>query len=79
MKVLIRQIVLHFWMMVPFGYLCSFRFGSLQVSVTKTLLVVISDGEINDALPIDMVSVELTKAIAKRMRRMGYALAKVQH
>ena len=69
----IKAMMLRLWMLVPFGNVCSFKYGELTVTVKKNLWLVMSDGQSKDALPITMVSETLVKAVAAEMERIGYA------
>jgi hypothetical protein len=69
----IKKMILSLWLIIPFGNICSFKYGKLTVTVKKNFWLVMSDGESKDALPITMVSDTLVNAVAVEMKRMGYA------
>jgi len=67
-----KRFVMRVWLVIPFGYICKFKYGELTVTLKKNLWLVISDGHSNDALPINLVSQELVDECEKQMMMRGY-------
>jgi hypothetical protein len=69
---LLKAKALQLWLRVPFGEVCTFRNGNLSVTVTKQFMVIISDGQSQDALPLPYVSQDLAYRIFVVMKDKGY-------
>lgn len=70
----IKALMLTLWLQVPVGNVVSFKNGSTTVTLTKNLLVVISDGKSSDALPLAYVSESMVCRIMLAMHSKGYAI-----
>ena len=69
-----RKLIFNIWMLIPFGYLLRFEWGSVpgsyqRVTLTKRFWVIIDggNGTAKDALPISMVSQELVDEFERRL------------
>jgi len=64
LKLLTAEILGLFGFAMP---LCKFKYGELMVTFSSNGWVFISDGDSEDALPINMVSQELVDAITHEL------------
>lgn len=68
-----RQLIFNVWMRVPFGHLLKFKDGKNTITVTKALWVITSDGDSQDALPLNFCSQEFVDDVEKRLvRKYGF-------
>jgi hypothetical protein len=68
----VKQALLALWLKWPYGNICAFRYGDLNIAVRKNGWVVISDGVSRDMLPLSYTSPQLIEAVDAEMTRMGY-------
>lgn len=68
----LKATVWWFFITWPYGYLCQFEYGELQVRVTKKGWVIMSDGQAEDALPAHFVSQKLIDRIKEELKKKWY-------
>ncbi len=67
--------ILHFWSRIPFGNLCTVKQGACKMHLRKDLIVLVTNGRSQDALPVSLVSQQLVDAFYARMVLLGYPSA----
>lgn len=70
----IRRMFMDAWLRIPFGDICSLQDGSTSIRLTKQFMVIVCDGQTQDALPIYLVGTAMVCKIALRMDSMGYTV-----
>lgn len=56
----------------PFGNLCRFTYGELEIRLTKKLWIITSDGSSEDALPLSFVSQQLVDRVQAELESKWY-------
>lgn len=58
--------------MCPYGYICKFKYGGLDVKLNKKFWIITSNGQSQDALPINFVSKELVGIVKQELKHKWY-------
>ena len=58
--------------MWPYGNLCRFKYGELEVTLNKQLWIITSDGISTDALPLSFVSQQLVDRVQDELLGKWY-------
>jgi hypothetical protein len=69
-----KAFLLRLWMQIPFGSLCSFKYGNAYVSIRKNMQVIISSQGYQRMMPLNSVDRNMLMAIKREMRKAGYAV-----